>query len=83
MRRKAYLLTPRAAADLREARAWSRAQWGKALTDRYFEDLHEGAQHIAENYASLRDRNELAGAPRYCCIRSVSTTSSMSPSRLI
>ena len=61
MRRKSYLLTARAAADLREARAWSRARWGKDLTDGYFEDLHEGAQYIAENHASLRDRHELAG----------------------
>ncbi len=61
MRRKSYLLTDRAASDLREARAWSRSRWGKELTDRYFEDLHEGAQYIAENHASLRDRHELAG----------------------
>jgi plasmid stabilization system protein ParE len=61
VRRKSYLLTARAAADLREARAWSRARWGKALTDGYFEDLHEGAQYIAANHASLRDRHELAG----------------------
>ena len=61
MRRKSYLLTARAAADLREARAWSRARWGKDLTDGYFEDLHEGAQYIAQNHASLRDRHELAG----------------------
>lgn len=61
MGRKSYLLTARAAADLREARAWSRARWGKELTDRYFEDLHAGAQYIAENHASLRDRHELAG----------------------
>src|SRR5262249_20463778 len=61
MRRKSYLLTARAAADLREARAWSRAGWGQELTNRYFEDRHEGAQYIAENYASLRDRHELAG----------------------
>jgi plasmid stabilization system protein ParE len=61
VRRKSYLLTARAAADLREARAWSRARWGKELTNRYFEDLHEGAQYIAGNHASLRDRHELAG----------------------
>lgn len=61
MRRKSYLLTARAAADLREARTWSRARWGKELTNRYFDDLHEGAQYIAENHASLRDRHELAG----------------------
>ena len=60
MRRK-YVLTVRAEADLREARAWSRARWGKELTNRYFEDLHEGAQYIAENHTSLRARHELAG----------------------
>jgi plasmid stabilization system protein ParE len=48
-------------ADLREARVWSRARWGKELTTRYFADLHEGAQYIAENHASFRDRPELAG----------------------
>ncbi|HEY5756245.1 MAG TPA: type II toxin-antitoxin system RelE/ParE family toxin [Steroidobacter sp.] len=61
MPRRSYVLTARAAADLSEARVWSRARWGKELTNRYFEDLHEGAQHIAENYASFRDRQELAG----------------------
>jgi len=61
VRGKSYLLTARAAADLREARAWSRARWGKELTNRYFEDLHEGAQYIAQNHASFRDRHELAG----------------------
>lgn len=59
--RKSYVLTARAEADLREARAWSRARWGKELTNRYFEDLHEGAQYIAKNYIALRDRHELAG----------------------
>lgn len=61
MGRKSYVLTARAAADLTEARIWSRARWGKELTNRYFEDLHEGVQYIAENYASFRDRQELAG----------------------
>lgn len=61
MPRKSYLLTARAVADLREAQAWSRARWGKEMTNRYFEDMHEGAQYIAENHASLRDRHELAG----------------------
>lgn len=61
MRRKSYVLTARAAADLSEARVWSRARWGKELTNRYFEDLHEGAQYIAENHAYFRDRQELAG----------------------
>lgn len=61
MPRKSYVLTVRAAADLREARVWSRARWGKELTNRYFQDLHEGARYIAENHASFRDRQELAG----------------------
>lgn len=61
MHRKSYVLTARAVADLHEARAWSRARWGKELTNRYFEDLHEGVQYIAENHASFRDRHELAG----------------------
>jgi plasmid stabilization system protein ParE len=59
--RKRYILTLRAAADLREARAWSCARWGKGLTNRYFEDLHKGAQHVAENHVKLHERNELAG----------------------
>ena len=62
MRRKSYVLTARAAADLSEARVWSRARWGKELTNRYFEDLHEGAKYIAENHASFRDRQDLAGS---------------------
>lgn len=61
MRRKSYVLTARAAADLHKARVWSRARWGPELTNRYFEDLHEGAQYIAGHHASLRDRHELAG----------------------
>jgi plasmid stabilization system protein ParE len=61
MRPKRYLLTNRAAGDLREARAWSRARWGKELTNAYFEDLHERAQYIADHHTSLRGRHELAG----------------------
>ncbi len=59
--RKSYVLTVRAELDLREARAWSRARWGQELTNRYFEDLHEGAQYVAENHASLRRRHDRAG----------------------
>ena len=61
MPRKSYILTVRAEADLREARAWSLSRWGKELTNRYFEDMHEGAQYVAENYASFRNRHDLAG----------------------
>ncbi|MGH8220140.1 MAG: type II toxin-antitoxin system RelE/ParE family toxin [Steroidobacteraceae bacterium] len=60
MRRARYVLTARAAADLREARAWSRARWGKDLTNRYFDDLHRGVQLIAENQLTLV-REERAG----------------------
>ncbi len=60
MRRARYVLTARAAADLHEARAWSRARWGKELTSQYFDDLHEGAQFIAENLGALRGRHELS-----------------------
>ena len=60
MRRTRYVLTARAAADLREARAWSRVRWGKELTRRYLDDLHRGAQFIAENQSALRGRQELA-----------------------
>jgi len=60
MPRGRYVLTARAAQDLREARAWSLARWGKPLTDQYFADLHAGAQLISDNHASLRKRDELA-----------------------
>jgi antitoxin ParD1/3/4 len=61
VRRARYVLTARAAADLREARAWSRARCGKELTSRYFDDLHEGARFIAENQSALRLGQELSG----------------------
>lgn len=61
MLRRNYVLTERAAADLREARTWSRARWGEALTDQYFDDLHNGAQFIAHNHSALKERNTLAG----------------------
>ncbi len=61
MARRRYVLTAKAAADLREARVWSQARWGKELTRRYFQDLHEGVQHIAENHGMFRARHELAG----------------------
>jgi len=58
---KRYVLTLRAANDLREARAWSRARWGKPLTRRYFEELHKGAQYVADNCHRLRAHDELSG----------------------
>ncbi len=64
--RKSYVLTVRAEADLREAQAWSRARWGRELTNRYFQDLHDGAEYIAKNHASLRQRHDLAGGSALC-----------------
>jgi plasmid stabilization system protein ParE len=61
VKRARYVLTARAAADLREAQAWCRARWGKELTSRYFDDLRDGARYIAENQAALRGRQELSG----------------------
>lgn len=61
MRHWRYVLTARAADDLRAARAWSRARWGEELTRQYFDDLHEGAEFVAENLAALRSRADLAG----------------------
>jgi len=61
VRGTSYVLTARAEADLHQARIWSQARWGTQLTNRYFDDLHEGAQYIAQNYASLRVRDDLAG----------------------
>jgi plasmid stabilization system protein ParE len=61
VRRGRYVLTARAAADLREARAWSRARWGKELTSKYFDDLHKGGQFVAENHGALLGRQDLSG----------------------
>ncbi len=60
MPRKSYTLTETAENDLRLAKAWSLSRWNKELTKKYFVDLHKGAEYIAKNHASLRDRNELA-----------------------
>ncbi len=56
-----YTLTATAEQDLRDAKAWSLSRWSKELTQQYFEDLHKGAEFVAQNYASLRCRDELAG----------------------
>lgn len=66
MQRKSYVLTARAVADLREARAWSLARWGQPLTDCYFDDLHAGAQYVAAHHATLRRRTEGAGSTALC-----------------
>ena len=61
MRRARYVLTARAIADVREARTWSRARWGKEVTSRYFDDLHLGAEFIAENHRTVLERQDLSG----------------------
>jgi plasmid stabilization system protein ParE len=61
VRRARYVLTARAAADLRKASIGSRARWGNELTSRYFDDLHLGAQFIAESHLSVLGRQDLSG----------------------
>ena len=58
-KRRHYLLTATAERDFREARQWSLSRWGKELTRKYFVDLHESAEDIAQNlqrYASMEYR---------------------------
>ena len=59
--RKHYILTKTAERDFREAKAWSLKRWGAELTRQYFEDLHNGAEYIAQNHRSLRERDDLTG----------------------
>ncbi|MPZ21727.1 MAG: hypothetical protein GEV06_28140, partial [Luteitalea sp.] len=59
--RKRYILTATAARDLEELTAWSLARWDERLTDQYLDDLHRGAQRLAENYRFFNPRKELAG----------------------
>jgi plasmid stabilization system protein ParE len=54
-----YLLTECAEADLTEARAWSLARWGKALTEAYFADLHAAALYVAAHHTHLATRDLL------------------------
>ena len=53
MPKKRYVLTPTARAQLREAKSWSRARWGVALTQRYFEDLENAAQYVAAHHKEI------------------------------
>ena len=61
MQRARYVLTERAAADLREARSWSRRRWGREPTNRYFDDLHGAARFIAQNQRALHQREDPSG----------------------
>jgi len=62
MSRKNYILTEKAEQDLKEAKIWSLQRWNKELTNKYFEDLHQGAQFIAEHFHSYKARDDLSGA---------------------
>jgi hypothetical protein len=55
-------------------------RWGKELTNRYFEDLHDGAQHIAENHDFFCGIGMISPeVVRYVFILSASTTSFYEP----
>jgi plasmid stabilization system protein ParE len=61
-----YVLTPAARKHLREAKLWSRARWGDALTAQYFQDLDQAAHYLAEHHAQHAARTELVGSSRVC-----------------
>ncbi len=52
-KRKHYTLTALAEADLRAAKKWSLSRWGKNLTQHYFSDLHDTAEHIGQHHTSF------------------------------
>jgi plasmid stabilization system protein ParE len=57
--KRRYILTQTAEDDFRQARLWSKRRWGAELTRAYFQDLHEGAQYLAQNWQSLPSKNNL------------------------
>jgi plasmid stabilization system protein ParE len=59
--RKSYILTATAARDIREARRWSVARWGKKRTKLYFQQLHDGAEYIATHQRAIAPRDDLTG----------------------
>ena len=59
--KKHYLLTLTAESDFRQARQWSKKRWGTALTKQYFQDLHSGAEYLAQNFHLLPDRQDISG----------------------
>ena len=64
--RKQYILTKTAERDFRDAKAWSLKRWGAELIRQYFQDLHNGAEYIAQNHRSLRERDDLTGDIGLC-----------------
>jgi len=59
---KHYILTATAEVDFQAAYQWSDSRWGEALTEQYFNDLHNGAQYIANNMASLTTKQHITGS---------------------
>jgi plasmid stabilization system protein ParE len=57
-----YVLTPTAAADIREIADWSMDHWGQVRTVKYLHDLHEGFCTIAKNHAGFMKRDYLGGS---------------------
>ena len=39
---------------------------GTELTRQYFQDLHNGAEYIAQNHRSLRERDDITGDTGLC-----------------
>lgn len=74
MPRKSYVLATRAAADLREARVWSRARWGKDLTNRYLRTCTRGRNTSQRTTRLSATAKHSLEARRFCCIRFASTT---------
>jgi len=60
-RKKHYILTRLAESDLYDAKTWSLSRWGSKLTQTYFSDLHEAAEHIAIRHHKLKNREDLTG----------------------
>jgi len=58
---KHYFLTQTAERDFRQAKAWSLSRWGKELTQKYFKDLHEGAEYVAAHQSSLHNKDHVTG----------------------
>jgi plasmid stabilization system protein ParE len=56
-----YILTSTAEQDFRDAKIWSRKRWGAELTKQYFQNLHNAANDLAQNYQRYKSRDDLNG----------------------
>lgn len=56
-----FFLSPTAIAHLRNHKRWSLAHFGHATTKKYFQDLDQGLQFIADNHERISKHSELAG----------------------